>query len=127
MTSLNDEQLLQYSERSNGKVVLVTGAYQNAVVLGSLLMKDLRVIHQVRHLELEKRPRWCSPISSELSKRSSNVHRGHRETSRAKLVLGDLNAAGIDEVITQIKESGGCVIVICPKIVRRIRVPDMNV
>ena len=33
MTSLNDEQLLQYGERSKGKVVLITGACQNADVL----------------------------------------------------------------------------------------------
>jgi NADPH-dependent curcumin reductase CurA len=31
MTSLNDEQLLQYGERSKGKVVLVTGAFYATV------------------------------------------------------------------------------------------------
>jgi len=39
MTSLNDEQLLQYGERSKGKVVLVTGTCQNADVLTSLTMR----------------------------------------------------------------------------------------
>jgi len=29
---------------------------------------------------------------------------------RAKLVLGDLNAPGIDEVVKEIKQSGGCVL-----------------
>ena len=32
-----------------------------------------------------------------------------RKGSRAKLVLGDLNVAGIDEVVMEIKKSGGCV------------------
>ena len=36
MTSLSDEQLLQYSERSKGRVVLVTGAFQSADVLAPL-------------------------------------------------------------------------------------------
>ena len=57
---------------------------------------------------------------------SPNVHQTCIELitkgSRAKLVLGDLNAAGIDEVVMQIKESGGCA-VICLMIVRRVRVP----
>ena len=36
MTSLNDEQLVQYGERSKGKVVLITGeVYRNVDVLAS--------------------------------------------------------------------------------------------
>lgn len=67
MTSLNDEQLLQYSERSKGKVVLITGA------------------------------------ASGIGKETAFVF----AQFKAKLVLGDLNAAGIDEVVKQIKKSGG--------------------
>ncbi|KAF9645489.1 NAD(P)-binding protein [Thelephora ganbajun] len=67
MTSLNDEQLLQYSNRSKGKVVLVTGA------------------------------------ASGIGKETALVF----ARFKAKLVLGDLNAAGIDEVVTEIRKSGG--------------------
>jgi len=36
MTSLNDEQLVQYGERSKGKVVLITGeVYRNVDMLAS--------------------------------------------------------------------------------------------
>lgn len=34
MTSLNDEQLLQHSKRSEGKVVLITGARGSADLAG---------------------------------------------------------------------------------------------
>jgi len=67
MTSLTDKQLLQYGERSEGKVVLVTGA------------------------------------ASGIGKETALVFAHFK----AKLVLGDLNAAGIDEVVKQIEESGG--------------------
>jgi len=67
MTSLNDEQLLQYGERSKGRVVLITGA-------ASGIGRETALVF---------------------------AHFG------AKLVLGDLNAAGIDEVLAQIKTSGG--------------------
>ncbi|KAF9649475.1 NAD(P)-binding protein [Thelephora ganbajun] len=67
MTSLNDEQLLQYGEGSKGKVVLVTGA------------------------------------ASGIGKETALVF----ARFKAKLVLGDLNTAGIDEVVTQIRKSGG--------------------
>ena len=46
-------------------------------------------------------------VSSPKNTRSSNVH---RSCGRAKLILGDLNAAGIDEVVTQIRKSGGFVV-----------------
>ena len=42
MTSLNDEQLIQYSERSKGKVVLITGEYQNVDVLAPTANYRLR-------------------------------------------------------------------------------------
>ena len=112
MTSLNDEQLIQYGERSKGKVVLVTGTFRDAEMFASLTNYKFHVTLKVLHLGLGKRPRWCSPISSKLSKRSSNVHRVHHEGNRAKLVLGDLNVAGIDEVVREIKKFGGCVFIV---------------
>lgn len=44
MTSLNDEQLLQHSERAKGKVVLVTGVCPDVDVLASLTERRPRVI-----------------------------------------------------------------------------------
>lgn len=61
------------------------------------------------HLGSGKKLRWYSPISSEFSERASNVHQVHHEGNRAKLVLGDVNVAGIDEVVKEIKKAGGCV------------------
>ena len=48
----------------------------------------------------------------QVSSPNTNVHQTCIEVfcSRAKLVLGDLNAAGIDEVIAEIKKSGRYVI-----------------
>jgi len=117
MTSLNDEQLLQYGERSNGRVVLVTGSCQNTDGLKSLtVIKNYALSIRCR---IWNRKRDCVDVRP-FQVSSPNVYQtcigGHRKASRAKLVLGDLNAAGIDEVITQIKKSGGCVAVICPKL-----------
>jgi len=67
MTSLNDEQLVQYGERSKGKVVLITGA------------------------------------ASGIGKETALVFAHFK----AKLVLGDLNVPGIDEVVKEINKSGG--------------------
>lgn len=114
MTSLNDEQLLRYSERSKGKVVLVTGTCHCANLLArSANFCHTRAMDQVLRLGLGKKLRWPLPNSSKLSKNKSFDSRTCIECvirCRAKLVLGDLNAAGIDEVVKQIKKSGGYVV-----------------
>ena len=43
MTSLSDEQLVRYSERSKGKVVLVTGGFQNVGMLAPAA--NYRLLH----------------------------------------------------------------------------------
>lgn len=97
MTSLSDEQLLQYGKRSKGKVVLVTGTSQNAHALAPFADAGTPVLSQASNLGSEKKPHWSLPISSELPKENNGVSqtRTERVRDRAKLVLGNLNAVGI--------------------------------
>lgn len=112
MTTIPDAQLYAHSGRLHGKVVLITGGriYRSAPAGFAHFFRCTGGAAGIgRETALRYARSKCvfafGPKSRAMINPTENVGQFHR----AKLVLGDLNKSGLDDVVAEIRRAGGYV------------------
>jgi hypothetical protein len=109
MTTIQDADLSQHSDRLPGAVVFITGRIRNIYCsLVAIIHHEFRILNRwwLRDWQeqlSEVRQSWvCISISDH-----SVIYKTHTTLS-AKVVVADLNLAGAEETVTEIQKAGGC-------------------